>query len=60
MADAAAEVDAKTGSLQTAKDLFAGAVGGVAQVLIGQYCFFHDAPKIARTGNLRAAQALHN
>ncbi|KAI0409273.1 mitochondrial carrier domain-containing protein [Xylaria palmicola] len=36
MADAVQDVDAKGGSLDTAKDLFAGAVGGVAQVLIGQ------------------------
>ncbi|KAF2966097.1 hypothetical protein GQX73_g7476 [Xylaria multiplex] len=36
MADAAQDVAVKEGSLDTAKDLFAGAVGGVAQVLIGQ------------------------
>ncbi|KAI1148343.1 mitochondrial carrier domain-containing protein [Nemania diffusa] len=36
MADAAQDIDAKGGSLDTAKDLFSGAVGGVAQVLIGQ------------------------
>ncbi|KAI1346028.1 mitochondrial carrier domain-containing protein [Xylaria sp. FL0043] len=36
MADAVEEVDVKGGSLDTAKDLFAGAVGGIAQVLIGQ------------------------
>ncbi|KAI0475223.1 mitochondrial carrier domain-containing protein [Xylariaceae sp. FL0804] len=36
MADAAQEIDAKGGALDTAKDLFAGAVGGIAQVLIGQ------------------------
>ncbi|KAI0099719.1 mitochondrial carrier domain-containing protein [Nemania sp. FL0031] len=38
MADAAQDIDAqaKGGSLETAKDLFSGAVGGVAQVLIGQ------------------------
>ncbi|KAI1759462.1 mitochondrial carrier [Hypoxylon sp. FL1150] len=37
MADAAQDVDSKdAGALNTAKDLFAGAVGGVAQVLIGQ------------------------
>ena len=35
MADAVQDVDAKGSSLDTAKDLFAGAVGGVAQVLIG-------------------------
>ncbi|KAI1195417.1 mitochondrial carrier domain-containing protein [Nemania serpens] len=36
MADAAQDVDASAGSLDTAKDLFAGAAGGIAQVLIGQ------------------------
>ncbi|XXH01361.1 hypothetical protein Hte_007719 [Hypoxylon texense] len=36
MADAAQDLDSKDGALSTAKDLFAGAVGGVAQVLIGQ------------------------
>ncbi|KAI1080951.1 mitochondrial carrier [Whalleya microplaca] len=36
MADAAQDIDAKGSALDTAKDLFAGAVGGVAQVLIGQ------------------------
>ncbi|KAI0862136.1 mitochondrial carrier domain-containing protein [Xylaria cubensis] len=36
MADAVQDVDAKGASLDTAKDLFAGAVGGIAQVLIGQ------------------------
>ncbi|RYC54782.1 hypothetical protein CHU98_g11428, partial [Xylaria longipes] len=36
MADAVQDVDAKGSSLDTAKDLFAGAVGGIAQVLIGQ------------------------
>lgn len=35
MADAAQDVLAEGGSLDTAKDLFAGAVGGIAQVLIG-------------------------
>ena len=36
MADAAAELD--EGGIQRAlKDLFAGAAGGVAQVLIGQF-----------------------
>lgn len=29
----------QSGALQTAKDLFAGAVGGVAQVLLGEFCF---------------------
>ncbi|RYP33754.1 hypothetical protein DL767_004621 [Monosporascus sp. MG133] len=36
MAGVAEEMDAKGGALSTAKDLFAGAVGGVAQVLTGQ------------------------
>lgn len=36
MADAAQDLDSKDGALSTAKDLFAGAVGGVAQVLIGR------------------------
>jgi solute carrier family 25 (mitochondrial carnitine/acylcarnitine transporter), member 20/29 len=38
MGDSAADLDGKPqgGALQTAKDLFAGAVGGVAQVLIGK------------------------
>ncbi|KAI1769878.1 mitochondrial carrier [Hypoxylon cercidicola] len=36
MADATQDLDSKDGALSTAKDLFAGAVGGVAQVLIGQ------------------------
>lgn len=37
MADAAQDLDSKdVGALNTAKDLFAGAVGGVAQVLIGR------------------------
>ncbi len=41
MADSAADVDghphdAAGGALQTAKDLFAGAAGGVAQVLTGE------------------------
>ncbi|KAI0165240.1 mitochondrial carrier [Hypoxylon sp. FL1284] len=36
MADAAQDLDAKDGALSTAKDLFAGAAGGIAQVLIGQ------------------------
>jgi hypothetical protein len=33
------------GALQTAKDLFAGAVGGVAQVLIGE-CFSGELPSV--------------
>ncbi|KAI1807472.1 mitochondrial carrier [Daldinia bambusicola] len=36
MADAAQDIDAKGSALDTAKDLVAGAAGGVAQVLIGQ------------------------
>lgn len=39
MADSAADLDAHPhqagGALQTAKDLFSGAAGGVAQVLLG-------------------------
>ena len=38
MAEAAAEPDAAVanGGAQVAKDLFSGAMGGIAQVLIGQ------------------------
>lgn len=37
MADSAADVEAHVGGAkQTAKDLFAGAAGGVAQVLLGE------------------------
>lgn len=36
MGDIAEDLDAKGGALSTAKDLFAGAVGGVAQVLVGK------------------------
>lgn len=35
MGDAAQDLDVKGGGLDTAKDLFAGAAGGIAQVLIG-------------------------
>lgn len=35
MGDVAEDLDTKGGALSTAKDLFAGAVGGVAQVLTG-------------------------
>jgi hypothetical protein len=38
MADAAAEVEER-GVSQTAKDLFAGAAGGIAQVLLGTFIF---------------------
>lgn len=40
MAASAADVDSHDGQndgLQTAKDLFSGAVGGIAQVLIGEF-----------------------
>ena len=48
MADAAAELD-EGGVTRTLKDLFAGAAGGIAQVLLGafgaQSCFyFHNYP----------------
>lgn len=37
MADSAADIEAHVGGAkQTAKDLFAGAAGGVAQVLLGE------------------------
>jgi len=36
MADAAAELD-EGGMVRTLKDLFAGAAGGVAQVLLGRF-----------------------
>ncbi|KAI0127836.1 mitochondrial carrier domain-containing protein [Xylariales sp. AK1849] len=36
MADALEDVEAKSGAVQTAKDLFSGAAGGIAQVLLGQ------------------------
>ncbi len=36
MGDIAEDLDAKGGALSTAKDLFAGALGGVAQVLTGE------------------------
>lgn len=36
MGDAAQDIDSKGDALSTVKDLFAGAVGGVAQVLIGR------------------------
>lgn len=43
MADSAADVDAHPheggGAAQTAKDLFSGAAGGVAQVLLGEIGF---------------------
>jgi hypothetical protein len=40
MADSAADLEAHNGSssaTQTAKDLFSGAAGGIAQVLIGTF-----------------------
>jgi hypothetical protein len=39
MGDAVAEPEqqAAGGSMQTAKDLFSGAMGGIAQVLIGEF-----------------------
>lgn len=40
MGDAAQDIDAKGDALDTAKDLFAGAAGGVAQVLIGRLPLF--------------------
>lgn len=47
MADAAADIEER-GMAQTAKDLFAGAVGGVAQVLIGQFMvYFFDSRRIS-------------
>jgi hypothetical protein len=36
MADAAAELD-EGGAVRTLKDLFAGAAGGIAQVLLGEF-----------------------
>ena len=36
MADAAAELD-EGGLVRTLKDLFAGAAGGIAQVLLGEF-----------------------
>jgi hypothetical protein len=36
MADAAADIEER-GVSQTAKDLFSGAVGGIAQVLLGRF-----------------------
>lgn len=38
MADAAAELE-EGGALRTLKDLFAGAAGGIAQVLLGEFMF---------------------
>ena len=42
MADSAADVEAHAGggAAQTAKDLFAGASGGIAQVLLGERAHF--------------------
>lgn len=42
MADAVEEIERAAGSSKVAKDLFSGAVGGVAQVLIGEsHCFLN-------------------
>lgn len=38
MADAAAEIE-EGGMVRTLKDLFAGAAGGIAQVLLGEFVF---------------------
>lgn len=38
MADAAAELE-EGGMVRTLKDLFAGAAGGIAQVLLGEFIF---------------------
>lgn len=40
MADAAAEME-EGGMVRTLKDLFAGAAGGIAQVLLGEFIFLH-------------------
>lgn len=49
MADSAADVDAHPheggGALETAKDLFSGAAGGVAQVLLGKLDPLHLAKR---------------
>jgi hypothetical protein len=39
MAEAEAELDKAGGAGQVSKDLFSGAVGGIAQVLIGIFAF---------------------
>lgn len=48
MADAVQDLDSKPvgGALDTAKDLFAGAAGGVAQVLIGRQDFLFYGQKL--------------
>ena len=52
MADAAADVEEHGGAgLQTAKDLFAGAVGGVAQVLLGSSSFTFSPPRSSLPGS---------
>lgn len=38
MADAANDLE-EHGMVRTLKDLFAGAAGGIAQVLLGKFCF---------------------
>lgn len=40
MGDITEDLDAKGGALSTAKDLFAGAVGGIAQVLVGKVTIY--------------------
>ena len=40
MADAAADIEERGASLDTVKDLFSGAAGGIAQVLLGEYLGF--------------------
>ena len=46
MADAAAELE-EGGMVRTLKDLFAGAAGGIAQVLLGKFGFLISADNIA-------------
>lgn len=48
------------GALQTAKDLFAGAAGGVAQVLIGKFelPMFDISPSMASIGVFAGATSL--
>ena len=48
MGDSAADVEGHqaSGALQTAKDLFAGAAGGVAQVLLGKELPYYSSQSI--------------